>query len=426
MNVLEAAETVVKAGNRLVEEGLIARTWGNVSCRIDSSTFMITPSGKTYDSLTTKDIVAVNINDLSYFGNVEPSSERKVHAAAYRQRKDINFIIHTHQLNASALSPLAVDLDVDEPEIKEQVGEKVWSVPYALPGSTALMKNVEAVLARCTGKAYLMTSHGALCLGSDCNDSFITAMKLEEICCRHLLNRYLTLSGRTSYDSNEFGQFYAANFSDKKVKTGGSGCNLLGSSIKKGSKIFFYPGGLAGAGGGTGEDSCSELLILGAGNGHGDNLDPGLRKAVTIHRKIYERYPGTMTIIHSVKPDIMNYSLTGKTLYPMVDDFAQIIGVNAQALAPDYIQAEKTARMIQLKILGRSAVLLKGNGAICCGADIEDARAVEMILGKNCRAAMAVDLFDRGKPLRGYEALLMRFIYLRRYAKKAGQGIKKV
>lgn len=43
-----AREQVIEAGRRLVSSGLIARTWGNVSCRIDSDYFIITPSGRDY------------------------------------------------------------------------------------------------------------------------------------------------------------------------------------------------------------------------------------------------------------------------------------------------------------------------------------------------------------------------------------------
>jgi len=52
MTIQEAKETVIIAGKRLVESGLIARTWGNVSCRISDSHFVITPSGRDYVSLT--------------------------------------------------------------------------------------------------------------------------------------------------------------------------------------------------------------------------------------------------------------------------------------------------------------------------------------------------------------------------------------
>ncbi|MDF2673982.1 MAG: class aldolase/adducin family protein, partial [Clostridiales bacterium] len=104
MNVNAAKELVVKAGIRLVESGLIARTWGNVSCRIDEYSFVITPSGRDYLSLTADEIVTVKISDCSYSGNIKPSSEKGVHAKVYKLYSEANFVIHTHQENASVIS----------------------------------------------------------------------------------------------------------------------------------------------------------------------------------------------------------------------------------------------------------------------------------------------------------------------------------
>ena len=42
MDIFEAKSEVVKAGLELVQSGLIARTWGNVSCRVDDEYFVIT------------------------------------------------------------------------------------------------------------------------------------------------------------------------------------------------------------------------------------------------------------------------------------------------------------------------------------------------------------------------------------------------
>ena len=62
-DVQTAKELVVLAGKRLVETGLIARTWGNVSARISDTQFVITPSGRAYETLTPEEVVVVNIDD---------------------------------------------------------------------------------------------------------------------------------------------------------------------------------------------------------------------------------------------------------------------------------------------------------------------------------------------------------------------------
>ncbi len=43
MEIMQAKELVVRAGKQLVESGLIARTWGNVSCRVSDTQFVDHP-----------------------------------------------------------------------------------------------------------------------------------------------------------------------------------------------------------------------------------------------------------------------------------------------------------------------------------------------------------------------------------------------
>ena len=73
--VEEAKKLVIEAGHRLLNEGLIVRTWGNISARISDEQFVITPSGKNYEGLTPDDIVVVNIKNCAYEGDIKPSSE---------------------------------------------------------------------------------------------------------------------------------------------------------------------------------------------------------------------------------------------------------------------------------------------------------------------------------------------------------------
>ena len=107
MDIMQAKETVIRAGHELIAAGLIARTWGNISCRISDTQFVITPSGRAYETLTPEEIVLVNIEDLEYEGEIKPSSEKGIHAACYKLRPEVNFVIHTHQVNASIVSALA-------------------------------------------------------------------------------------------------------------------------------------------------------------------------------------------------------------------------------------------------------------------------------------------------------------------------------
>ncbi len=182
MTIQEAKEKVILAGKELVRTGLIARTWGNVSCRISDSNFLITPSGRDYMSLTEDEIVKVSISDLSYDSDIKPSSEKGVHATVYKQYPNVNFVIHTHQNMASAISASNLpSIKVSRAEFP-LLGGEVICAGYALPGTSKLMVNVAKALGSSTGKAVIMKHHGALCFGEDYDEAFIAAHELEAAC----------------------------------------------------------------------------------------------------------------------------------------------------------------------------------------------------------------------------------------------------
>ena len=176
--VEKAQEIICAAGLRLLKEGLAERTWGNISQRLDSEHFAITPSGKQYAELTVSDIVTVSINDLSYDGHIKPSSEKELHAVIYAARNDVNAIIHTHQLYASIVSVLKIN----------NMGEDINAgiARRAPSGSNALALNCVKVLGN--KRSVLLANHGAVCVGDSIIQAFTEAMQLEERC-RNFINK---------------------------------------------------------------------------------------------------------------------------------------------------------------------------------------------------------------------------------------------
>ncbi|MDF2656233.1 MAG: class aldolase/adducin family protein [Bacillota bacterium] len=337
MEPIEAKQFVVKAGFELVRSGLIARTWGNVSCRIDEKRFAITPSGRDYQTLTPEEIVEVEIQDLSYSGSIKPSSEKGIHASVYRIRPDINFVIHTHQENASALS--ATDLDYFRPVSPySELSKTVVCAKYALPGTKTLCKNATAAMEISSGNAVILKHHGTLCIGSDYQKAFLTASQLEDAS----------------------GAFLNAN-----------GAGIQVSSVPAARK-------------------ASEVAddLLSAWNSSGRN--------------------GVLLL--NTDFDVVRFSHQGIVLKPLLDDFAQIVGTRIKTVEND------TNSIIQ-SLKSVSAVLIKGFGAVCWGSSMSDAEAVSMILRKNCKAFFAAQAFGLPNYIKPWEALLMRTVYLKKYAK---------
>lgn len=165
----EARKLVIDAGLRLLKEGLVARTWGNISARISPDEFVITPSGREYDDLKPEELVVVKVSDLSYRGNIKPSSEKILHAACYKNRPDCGFIIHTHQLYATAISVGGRDFDFAP------------CADYGFPGTQGLADAVEkSVKENPEKKSFLMTRHGAVVLGGSFEEAFELITSLEE------------------------------------------------------------------------------------------------------------------------------------------------------------------------------------------------------------------------------------------------------
>lgn len=169
----EARRLVIEAGHRLLETGLIARTWGNISARISDTEFVITPSGRAYDDLRPEELVKVRIADCGYEGEIKPSSEKGIHADCYRLRPEVGFVIHTHQFYATAVG--ADGRDLKEPFVP--------NAAYGMPSTGRLRRNVASVIERYPDSdALFMTRHGALCLGTTFERAFEIADKLEKDC----------------------------------------------------------------------------------------------------------------------------------------------------------------------------------------------------------------------------------------------------
>lgn len=177
MKEQELRKQIIDACLYLQKTGLIARTWGNVSARLNDKEFIITPSGLAYELTKPEDLVIVNIDDCSYDKTGrKPSSEKLVHASAYKTRKDVNFIVHTHQFYASAIG-------AKEEDVVLKNGSIIPCCKYGLPSTKSLQVNCEKAFNDYKdANAFLMAKHGAICFGKNEKDALKNAENLEKEC----------------------------------------------------------------------------------------------------------------------------------------------------------------------------------------------------------------------------------------------------
>ena len=407
MDILEAKLAVIAAGKRLVETGLIARTWGNVSARVDESSFVITPSGKAYENLEPGDIVQVNIKDLKYEGDVKPSSEKGIHAQAYLLRPEAGFVIHTHQHNASIAAVMGKPIETAK-WWTDIVGETVPVADYGLPGTGKLKKGVTKALRDYPdSRAFLMAHHGALCLGADAGEAFRVADALEQVCLAFLKARLLTFTGDVAETLDGINNLIARRREELNPRDQDPVLAAY-SSFRSGDAFCMTPEGF-----GSGTIDVS----LPTGDVFGDAAAEA-PETLELHRAIYKGDKKINAIVHSQKPDVLRASKAGARLLPYLDDFAQIAGIDLRLSRFDPANRAESVAQVQKGLKRRSAVLLKDNGALCLGSSMDEARAVETVTDKNCAVSLSADLFGKVKHIGTIDAVVMRVVYVLKYSKK--------
>ena len=95
---------LVAAARRLSSLGMNTGKSGNLSGRVEGG-FVITPSGKSYDSLGGNDMVHIDAHGEAR-GAHEPSSEWRLHRDIYERFPEAHAVVHTHSPFATTLSCL--------------------------------------------------------------------------------------------------------------------------------------------------------------------------------------------------------------------------------------------------------------------------------------------------------------------------------
>lgn len=370
-SIKEAKDLVISAGKMLVESGLIARTWGNISARISDTHFVISPSGLAYETLTPDQVVTVNIADCTYEGNIKPSSEKGIHADVYRIRKEVNFIIHTHQEKASVISIEGEDLNIDHREDQRILGEIVPCAAYGMSSTSKLRKAVAAAVSHYSrSTAVLMKYHGTLCMGKDLNHSFEIARTLEKVA----EEKYQKACRRDEIVKDRIIDY--------------------GSSERRGDMFILKWNGK------------SDKFMLGS-------LPEGAPEIALLHASIYKSNQ-VDHIIHSKEEEVIEVSSGGRMLRPYLDDLAQIAGINIKLVKNGLGNTKAVAK----KLKHRNAVLLKDAGALCTGKTESDANAVAMVLKKGCAADLYSNTLKKPRCLGIVDAYIQRTIYVAKYSKQ--------
>ena len=158
-------------------KGWAPATGGNMSVRQDERLCWLSESGKDKGSLTTADFLQVEIATNRAPSGRKPSAETGLHTLIYRLFPEANAVLHVHTVNATVLSRLVKEAELNI---------SVFEMQKSLTGQTTHLdtvaipvfdndQDIDALASRIARYAeerplnygFLLRGHGLTCWGRD-------------------------------------------------------------------------------------------------------------------------------------------------------------------------------------------------------------------------------------------------------------------
>jgi L-fuculose-phosphate aldolase len=176
---MDTRKILRRIGKEMKDAGLVVACDGNLSFRREDGSIVITPSGVPKGFLTSSQLIVLSPDGDVLKGDGKPSSETNLHLLVYKNRPDVNAIIHAHPTVATAFSVTGLPFPSDIVTEGKMVLGKVPTVGYAGPGSMDLAMACAGALKK--ANVILMESHGATTVGKNLDEAFFRMETLEKV-----------------------------------------------------------------------------------------------------------------------------------------------------------------------------------------------------------------------------------------------------
>ncbi len=173
-------EQVFRLNLELPKNNLVAWTSGNVSARDPETGYMvIKPSGVMFDDLTPENMVVLDLDGKVVEGDLKPSSDTYSHLYIYRERPDVNGVVHTHSRYATAFAAVGKPIPVYLTAQADEFGTAIPCGGFALIGNEDIGRVVCETIGDCS--AVLLKNHGVFTIGPNAKSAVKSAVMVEDI-----------------------------------------------------------------------------------------------------------------------------------------------------------------------------------------------------------------------------------------------------
>ncbi len=198
MSVETLRADIVEVGRRMYARGYTASNDGNISVRVGEGRLLMTPKSVCKGFMTPDMMCVTDLDGKKISGDRDPSSEMLMHLEVYRQRPDVNAVVHAHPPTATGFAVAGIPLDR---AVLAEVLTTLGSIPlaeYATPSTAELPDAVRKYIKAHDGM--LLANHGALTVGTDLFSAYYKMETIEHFAKISLVARML---GRENLISRE-------------------------------------------------------------------------------------------------------------------------------------------------------------------------------------------------------------------------------
>lgn len=158
--------------------GYVKATDGNLSARTKKNYIISTASEINKGKLKAADIVKSDLKGKKLEGRKKLSTELKLHLYIYSKRKDVNAVVHTHPIFASAFACAGIALDKPVlPEVYLKFG-KIPLAKYATPSTDEVPASIEKFVME--HNAILLANHGLVTYAATIEEAYNLTEKAEQ------------------------------------------------------------------------------------------------------------------------------------------------------------------------------------------------------------------------------------------------------
>lgn len=217
-------EKVIEIGLQLLQDRLVHHGQGNISViEREGGYIAITPSGMPYHKRQPEDICLIDIDQHIIEGRWRPTSEIALHMVFYRNRKDVNAVIHTHAPYATIYSIIGEkSLPMVLNESAMCLGGPLPVTPYGRPGTQELAQITYDSIGN--GLGAIMAHHGLVTIGATLERAYDATLAAEATAHAIIMARAIGATAHTltteeiSYLRNSYRIYSALPLEDNSAR----------------------------------------------------------------------------------------------------------------------------------------------------------------------------------------------------------------